>query len=134
MKANDLMIGDWVYTDDEYPKVPVTVQKLSAETVFAGFREWTYDKVKPIPITEKILLDNGFKMMNKSEMTEYCRLLNDLEKGGMICIYWYIKANRLFFEYMKKGHFLGTVILQDACVHQLQHFLRLSNIDLEIEL
>ena len=61
MKANDLMIGDWVYTDDEYPKVPVTVQKLSAETVFAGFQEWTYDKVKPIPITEKILVDNWFE-------------------------------------------------------------------------
>ena len=134
MKAKDLMIGDYVYIDDEYPKLPVKVEELLEETVFAGFREWTYDKVMPITITEKILVDNGFKMMRKSEIIEYCRLLNDLEKGGMICIYWHIKENRLFFEYLKKGHSLSTVMLQDACVHQLQHFLHLCNIDLEIEL
>lgn len=135
MEAKDLMIGDWVKFDGKNLKVLGYHHHFinlgnGNDIVFGNI----YIGLEPIPITEEFLLKNGFKMMDKSEITEYCRLLNDIGKGGMICIYWHIKENRLFFEYMKKGYSLGTVMLQDACVHQLQHFLRLCNIDLEIEL
>lgn len=56
MKANELMIGDWV----EYGQYITTVRQLSDKIILSGC-VGRLDEVRPVPITEEILEANGIK-------------------------------------------------------------------------
>ena len=60
MKANELMIGDWIYDRDNKP---IKVH-ASPESYYQGIANLTYPYIedsKPIPLTDEILEKNGFK-------------------------------------------------------------------------
>ena len=111
MKANELMIGDWVL--DTRTGTPLRVNPFMAELEVP---EW-----QPIPLTPEILEKNGLANDPYGchfEEDEYMALEISIEEEG---IYWTINYN----EYG---------ILKLKYVHELQHALRLCGINKEIEL
>lgn len=125
MKANELMMGDWVYYDpnvfieDEYEttKEVQTMQILNGEDIDIALDECYY----PIPLTEDILEKNGFEYMND----EYgCWMMNKVE------LIEREPHNNLFEVEIRIAN--ETVFLH--YVHELQHALKLCKIEKEIKL
>ena len=100
MKANELMIGDWIFYGDK----SVKVLQLSENS--------KYDWVKPIPLTPEILKKNGWKE------TEYCYEYRDYKNTIQCCLPDMI------------GRINGVEIENFKCeyVHQYQHLLRLCGL------
>jgi hypothetical protein len=112
MKAEELMIGDWVFIKD-YPMIvqPMQVKKEHFVRSLVEF--------EPIPLTPEILKKNGLANDPYGchfEEDEYMSLEISVEEEG---IYWTINYN----EYG---------ILKLKYVHELQHALKLCRIDKEI--
>lgn len=101
MKANELMIGDWIFYGDK----PVKVLQLSENS--------KYDWVKPIPLSYEILKKNGWKD------AEFCCEYQD----GNTSIQAHLPDMR--------GRINGVEIEYFQCeyVHQYQHLLRLCGLD-----
>ena len=125
MKANELMIGDWVYRPNCYDRVKETRQNgiigLDSLHGLIGFSE-----IEPIPLTPEILEKNGFigdKNVCKIKMRD------DSKDELWQCEYaWFLKNLRI------KNHTNGSIArLYDIMfVHELQHTLRLCGIKKEI--
>jgi hypothetical protein len=121
MKANELMIGDWL---KHYNGTPMQVTKITTEHFACaengGANCWEYNnKYEPILITLEILKKNGLANDPYGchfKEDEYMELEISAEEEG---IYWTINYN----EYG---------ILKLKYVHQLQHALRLCGINKEI--
>ena len=120
MKVTDLMVGDWVSYCGFYNKVICVGQKVS---MYNGKgTEFTTDPeyIRPIPLTEEILVKNGF---DKDERSKYFHLYTlDMEGHWDFDISW-SSQNGFSYEDIKLTY-----------VHQLQHLLRLCGIEKEITL
>lgn len=119
MKANELMIDDWVECVDSTHKKKVYAQIEAIEEgqtcilVRLGNCNWFLDIsfIKPIPLTIKIIEKNGI-----------------MYKWGML---WYQgRYDETGFEF----HFNNDCTMHLQYVHELQHALRLCGIEKEIEL
>lgn len=138
MKAEDLMIGDWVCLEDENLPLEERYFKIEYLAISAGV-SWVNqgtnapiglgdgeslipvfrDEIYPIPLTPEILEKNGLTNDPYGchfKEDEYMALEISVEEEG---IYWTINYN----EYG---------ILKLKYVHQLQHALKLCGIDKEI--
>jgi len=123
MKANELMIGDWVLFDHN----PVRVAILGAAQDSLGLAVGDnvfgqpYSIIEPIPLTAEILEKNGF------DMDDYTVHFKEDEHYMLELVFeddelkWTINCN----EY---------TIMNFEYVHELQHALRLCGIEKEIEL
>ena len=121
MKANEIQIGDWVYST--FSKLPCKVMYLKLhESGYASVETTNVVGVKdiaslsPIPLTTEILEKNGFVVESRychGEPLQYCVLVDGL---------WIDISGENYFE--------GKL----EYVHQLQHALRLCEIDKNIEL
>lgn len=127
MKTTDLMIGDFVLCNE----LPLRVGAIRQDEI--GFFDNDYkiywcsddefDRIDPIPLTEEILVKNGWDFTKRKygvhckEDTNYDALLSKDDDG----FYWSIFGG----EYE---------ILKIHYVHQLQHLLRLVGIQKDIEL
>ena len=110
MKANELMIGDWVICN-YYSDKPFYMQFGVGD-----FQKLGFEFCEPIPLTIEILEKNGFiveSRENHGHNLQYCILTDGL---------WIDVSGENFFE--------GKL----EYVHQLQHALRLCEIKKEIEL
>ena len=111
MKPNELMIGDWV----EYGQYITTVRNLSDKIVLSGC-VGRLDEVRPVPLTEKILENNG--------ATRYGAKYANLQQ-------WVLKFGD------KRKTIMQDVLHEEWCandvwfkyVHELQHILRLIGIN-----
>ena len=131
MKANELMIGDWVQVPslidnvEHYDAWCKVKQLRDCDLDVVGFKEIKYDEIVPISLTPEILEKNGIKRdTNGKVFGEYF----DEDKNGFLeisvdreGIWWSIN----YEEYH---------ILRFKYVHQLQHALKLCGIEKEIEL
>lgn len=131
MKANELMIGDWLFLGGD---VVVQVTAISADgddTILVKYQEQGKfgkygeivgnNDVKPIPITSEILEKNGFRQ------NWWWKLYNEefyLSGGGECGYRAYTNG-----DCNKRENFCWL-----KYVHELQHALRLCAIDKEIEL
>lgn len=118
MKATDLMIGDFVLCNE----LPLRVGAIRQDEI--GFFDNDYkiywcsddefDRIDPIPLTENILVKNGFvKTWNSDwQLKEYATIIISKD--------YYVKV----FERSIRIDY----------VHELQHMLRLVGVDKEIEL
>ena len=138
MKANELMIGDWVMHNDAHKKVMVIWYKnnVSLDNPFVDWGSIYSDKfpieeVLPIPLTPEILEKNGFKgdgyaifTIDESSWLEYYYHEHRLRKWWSGVDEWQNHAN------------VKDITFQCHCyyVHELQHALRLCGIEKEIEL
>lgn len=116
MKANELMIGDWVRCTD--PK-PFRIEQIDGveEQVYGddGFFVDTAD-LQPIPLTGEILEKNGFKY-NDLPMFQYFEQWGlQLYRGG---------------NGFRINCGINVSLIIDS-VHQLQHALKLCGIEKEI--
>lgn len=147
MKANELMIGDWVCVTKNFTQKYHKIRALSNDegAVFRGIYVNEYgvknpsifspNDTEPIPLTKEILEKNGFK---RNPLWHHCD--KDLDDYSISVQLGY--ANRI--EYVKiaeKGK--DNVIPSERTklylthikyVHELQHVLRLCRINMIIEL
>lgn len=112
MKANELMIGDWVSIGENY--IRVTSLKEGEE----------YLEAKPIPITEEILEKNGF-IGNGSRFT-YKDIQFMFTRRGFV-----FQTSKELSIASGDGSHINRL---PRYVHILQHALRLCGLDMEIVL
>lgn len=131
MKANELMIGDWVHIKDAllppvYSKVcSIYPPYILLKGELGQFRD---DTLAPIPLTPEILEKNGFELRRETVW----RWTSDDERTSIRIVlgsdYMYI---------IKNAYYEDEVEFSLPCpnvVHELQHALRLCGIDKEIVL
>lgn len=122
MKANELMIGDFVRTI--YSQKIVKVKEVKQSCIYTEGNGYEYNEIEPIPLTIEILERNGFKKDDTLEKMYYCNwsICND-------CISYdkETKEIRIFYT-------LGRLVFVQplSYVHLLQHALRLCGIEKEI--
>ena len=120
MKASDLMLDDWVECLDSthkermYAQVDAIEESRRCLLVKDGWGNWFLDikHLEPIPLTEEILKNNGWRKRPQRYFTEWygCFMIN--EQGG-------------------KFYYAGIPL---NYVHELQHLLRLCGGEKEIVL
>ena len=128
MKANELMIGDWVY----YGNKPVQVIQLSEGK--------DYKTIRPIPLTPEILEKNGFVMDERDGVAVRYSFAADLHKPKQTVIQFVfyndgVSADTLFkcWTSPKDCDGINDLHICDLkFVHELQHALRLCGIEKEI--
>ena len=145
MKANELMLGDWVRrrwtccnTGREVIKdFQVTEIRKNGETLYAwgkGGNMGRVEDLEPIPITPEILEKNGFVFFDDSynkkpirrykyEGDEYKYGISTDDTDGSYFTFG-IPYNGICFNIVRA--------LRVHSIHELQHALRLCGIDLDI--
>lgn len=110
MKANELMIGDWVNYHGIFNKI--------APADFCH-KEWI-EAIKPIPLTAEILEKNRFEKENLDIV-----LRDEFTEDKLISLIKIAKG----FALVTEGMAIGI-----QYVHELQHIYKLCGIKKEIEL
>lgn len=146
MKANELMIGDWVEWDGKPHQIkivyPYTVDKEEVMAVDVSLGEIQdhdtgvyYDNliikdcnrlenIHPIPITEAILAKNGFQRMEYTDpWNGKIHVQYMLEIGDMDSVIYVPDSHCLFAKHMLGERF---EIDNVKSVHEMQHALRIG--------
>ena len=131
MKANELMIGDWVIFGDEPLKVQHIYNNgyndIVAEIVEDGTNEYgVYEEIKdvpvvycsPIPLTPEILEKNGFIKVNSQRYDYGC--------PDTDC---YVKVNPKKNMIHVSGRNANSNLYSHSFVHELQQALRLCGLN-----
>lgn len=141
MKANELMIGDWVMDAEFDHNIPRRVEIIEPRRVWLEGNNMyqPIGTIQPIPLTVEILERNGFTPTgggDKSYMLTTPFGIPELRyniyvgfKAGYIEVF---AAHPNTGVWRKKNHTLLEVC--GMYVHELQHALRLCGIEKEIEL
>lgn len=126
IKANELMIGDWVY-EDEKSQFPMYVVGVFKDVVYLDFDGneadmWEVDEkdVAPLPLTEEMFLKNGFHKVCGSFFVPNV----DIE----ICFegdLFYLTTNLGEYKAFEKPI---------KYVHELQNLLRVAKIDIDFKI
>ena len=132
MKAEDLMIGDWVKCKD--PRCEghqVDLIDLGNEELGLDGEIYNFDNFEPIPLTSEILEKNGFKedfethgIYWRPDCRKFC-IVKELDT-------WYFAFRSLGKTVDKSSGYI--CISECNYVHKLQHILKDLEIDKEIEL
>lgn len=113
MKATDIMIGDWVYLS-ETARFPMQVTEIDEDDCLLDFDgnesdpfDGIYEEegIAPIPLTEKLLKDNGANY--DCNETFYIDNITLKQKGDVF--------------------YFGMISIR--FVHELQHLFRLCNLN-----
>lgn len=134
IKINELMVGDWI--EDGYKKAQVTSITCDGivETTAAISN---IEVVDPIPLTEEILVKNGFEYAyNEVSKMQNKQLLVANIGGHYIEIRLDKRTVAIWYDYDEnESGFYSDVLLElPRTVHTMQHLLRLCGIKKEIEL
>lgn len=144
MKANELMIGDWINVTAEenivnpdilsiLPKAGKVVS-IDYDCIYVDFVEHPFmlGDIEPIPLTPEILEKNGFIVKHP----ESTKRIYWKDRAGQIVghknrglMYMEISGNPVKFGYFLP-HFSGHI----QFVHEFQHAIRLCRSEKEIEL
>lgn len=146
MKANELMIGDWIRIDepDKYAGATGQIQSLMYHreddaAYFNVFIQGKFgyvsidvcsDDIRPIHLTADILEKNGFENIGDDTYQleeKQCWFWVDFFRHTYGCEY-----DTSTYEYEDDEHRLKLYGIPS--VHELQHALRLCGIEKEIEL
>ena len=116
MKAEELMIGDWVYLVPSHKPTRWAVDDFGYSPEFIDYN------FSPIPITQDILMGNGFTLAKRGKTWHFSEgdtLISWSEWGRMVI--------------SSKGASHGNRLNCDCrYVHELQHALRICGIEKEI--
>ena len=126
MDSRDLMIGDWVRMKD-CPNFKFQMEDVSGTSMFNRYADngqtcvpYAYDEIEPIPLTDAILKMNGFEYYHKNFAS-----LEYPTNGTFVLEYMGDVDDNVWRVYT-------TCYIR--YVHELQHALKLFNIDKEITL
>lgn len=123
MKANELMIGDWVVSNKRGKKEILKVISIDGGTNCCWLDAGCYsglvacEDISPIPLTAEILEKNGFVFR---------------EDNDIMCGEYYLHNQSTFAIKMFNGYLVGMCMREDLefhCVHELQHALRLCGLN-----
>lgn len=126
MKANKLMIGDWVkFPDGEGQIIILALDGLYLEDKEGRCYACSYDKIQPIPLTPEILEKNGWK--------NSAPYVWQKEYKGFV-FYWEKLSGRFGMDDFRHHQEQWKMHLRIKHIHELQHGLRLYGIKKEIML
>ena len=137
MKANELMLGD--YVQGHLPNTPSKVvgipneYRLAVITQGGAYMELSIDDFLPIPLTPEIMEKNGWAIPD----TFYERAQRYDWRNKDNCIAWFRKRKRflIWVDSRKKKRCRTYIRTHDITfVHELQHALRFCGIEKEIVL
>ena len=135
MKAEELMVGDWVLLPEVFLKreTKVTDVGLCIE-VEDSAGVYGFEELSPIPLTPKILEKNGFRPYIPEGHLETVYACQDVSKAVAAELYalWPYRDGSFYLLLRVDGK--DMVRMDVHYIHQLQHALRLCGIDKEIEL
>ena len=162
MDAKDLMIGDWIHVKGEREKpfswekstldADCMVEAIYTEPVsglmLMGIKWWDNDgtwssitcdedEITPVPLTDEILKKNGFVLRLDSPYSKefVLELPGEDDESDYFCVERNKKQDRTYIEFSPvDGKVRLDYFFTDYYVHQLQHALRLCNINKEIKL
>ena len=134
IKAEELMIGDWVLDGTKYAQVTsITCDGIIETTVN---KKSNIELLEPIPITHEILEKNGFRLKEESDLhkkyiagDELCIIVFYFYKETIYGVSTLLKCERGFAGGLDQIHKCNLLY-----VHQLQHALKLCGITKNIEL
>lgn len=143
MKANELMIGDYISVKPSGMPIKVAAvhhKKVAYHTVINKLAWVRESLLEPIHLTPEILEKNGFKKdaftnlspdyyYNDDEYSIYINLNSTCDKSKSI---WIEKRSSRFTVSIEESR--HSLDKKPLYVHQLQHALRLCGIEKEIEL
>lgn len=128
MKAEELMIGDWVKCKD--PKCEghqIDLIDLGNEEVGLDGEIYNFEDIYPIPLTPEILKKSNI-LYEKSSYHYVIDKNKDLE-----CIYYITQASQEDWVVgVDTGAYECPVFATIKYVHEIQHVLRLCKIDKKI--
>ena len=108
MKAEELMVGDWVYIRD--CETIERVESITQKVIYTDASDdIMLDDVNPLPVTPEILEHNGFKLEHYWQ----------LEIGPRVYVHYLMDAKVL---QIRNG--ANYMICDCAAVHELQHAFR----------
>lgn len=125
IKLNELMLGNWVY-QSKGDMTPMKVSGISRDSVsldydeFSGLFGVSYDKIFPIPLTEEMLLKNGFDNVKGSLYASNGDFEIHIE-GGLLYI---AKSDGSDIAFEKPIKY----------VHELQNILNIAGIDFDFKI
>ena len=135
MKATDLMIGDWVRV--KRTQKIVKVKEVRQSCIYTEDNGYEYNEVEPIPLTNDILIRNGFssltdEMFSACETETYSNQELKIYLSHIGCEYNPVQL----VVYMGYEPQERVVLRMMPCqyVHELQHAFRLCKIKKEIKL
>lgn len=131
MGVNELRIGNYVTLEEKVTKI-LGIKNEKVELL--NYAKWVeLIKIKPILLTEEILLKYGFKKYDKGESYD----LNELYDNNS-CISLSIRHDNLFFITIYNDNYNESSSLKLTHIkhlHQLQNlYFSLTNQELEIKL
>ena len=133
MKANELMIGDWVRCTDPTPFQLKIIDEIDHVACGEDCLMVDIADLQPIPLTAEILEKNGFKVRSRyiwEQRYNYCCVKVNIAPKIEI-------EGEIFDESPILLQVDGAIFSLDVIVdfvHELQHALRLCGIEKEIEL
>jgi len=133
MKAEELMIGDWVY--NTHNQQNERVQEIGSGLVMLDYNDlYEYDEIEPIPLTLEILEKNGFKPYILEGHLETVYACQDVSKAVSDELYalWPYQDGSFYLLLRVDGK--DMVRMDVHYIHQLQQALRLCGIEKEIDL
>ena len=136
MDAKDLMVGDWVKFDGDICSVDevrldgtVVLTSMNTDLTSVDGSQVEDKEIEPIPLTAKILEKNGFIEFiphNWQNVIDNIMIeLREPEHNMAIWLDWVEHNTGTYASYILPG---------PNCVHELQHALRLCDINKEIEI
>ena len=126
MEVADLMVGDWVnYKSPSSGKLrPIKIENIYGYEFNCEVENWniisgkSISDTEPIPLTEEILVKNGFEQKNYlTYVSGQVEIIKNRDN-------WNVVINK----------YCVFVDMNIKFVHQLQHLLRLCGIEKEITL
>lgn len=144
MKANELMIGDWVYCNQDGCKGhQVDLIDLGNEEIGVDGELLPFDMIKPIPITLEILEKNGFTNDELSEKAlqnihhshKTIHHFTSEDRRVSVCDNdeW-LNSNNTWFVHVDTEDMRTMATIELTYVHELQHILKHCGVEKEIEL
>jgi hypothetical protein len=123
LNCQDLMVGDWI--DDGYKKAQVTSITCDGivETTAAISN---IEVIEPIPLTEEILVKNGFVGVPLTDSYELNTDYYEIEVWNYSDGLWVVNVHWIEFSSTPDDK------LTVSYVHQLQHLLRLCGIEKQL--
>lgn len=134
MKANELMVGDWVM--NTHNQKPERVREILERMVMLDYNDlYDYDETEPISLTPEILEKNG--LLANKHVYPYPYYEYEVKESKVKVGFAFPQGNRT--SYKEPWVCIDTECvyiehLPCMFVHQLQHALKLCNIEKEIVL
>lgn len=135
MRAEELMIGDWVQDSSGAKFKIINIEYHCTRVEFKGEELiipcFEQANIKPIPLTPEILEKNGFEMILDKQKIPIYRIKWSRNPYLYFTIFTGVDG---YFNPSGFGVTIGGVNGVVDYVHQLQHALKLCGINKEIEL